>query len=131
MPRRPPTARRRCSPTTRWSNWPRAATAKIRRRRVPLSEFVVGPGKTALEDDELLVSIECDALPGWGGAFEKVGHRRSLVISVVCLAVLVKPDETGTRFAAARVAIGGIGPVPERLSEVEAFLKPARRCRPT
>jgi xanthine dehydrogenase FAD-binding subunit len=95
---------------------------EVRRRRIPLSEFVLGPGKTVLEDDELLVSIACDALPGWGGAFEKVGHRRSLVISVVCLAVLVKPDETGTRFAAARVAIGGIGPVPERLSEVEAFL---------
>jgi xanthine dehydrogenase FAD-binding subunit len=95
---------------------------EIRRRRVPLSEFIVGPGKTVLEDDELLVSIDCDALPGWGGAFEKVGHRRSLVIAVVCLAVLVKPDETATRFAAARLAIGGIGPVPERLSEVEAFL---------
>ncbi len=94
----------------------------VRRRRMPLSEFVVGPGKTALEEDELLVSIECDALAGWGGAFEKVGHRRSLVIAVVCLAVLVKPDETGTRFAAARVAFGGIGPVPERLAEVESFL---------
>jgi CO/xanthine dehydrogenase FAD-binding subunit len=95
---------------------------EVRRRRMPLSEFVVGPGKTALEADELLVSIDCDALPGWGGAFEKVGHRRSLVIAVVCLAVLVKPDETGTRFAGARVAIGGIGPVPERLSRVESFL---------
>jgi carbon-monoxide dehydrogenase medium subunit/xanthine dehydrogenase FAD-binding subunit len=94
----------------------------VRRRRMPLSQFVVGPGKTALEENELLVSIECDALPGWGGAFEKVGHRRSLVIAVVCLAVLVRPDETGTRFAAARVAIGGIGPVPERLAQVEAFL---------
>jgi carbon-monoxide dehydrogenase medium subunit/xanthine dehydrogenase FAD-binding subunit len=95
---------------------------EVRRRRMPLSQFVLGPGNTALEEDELLVSIECDALPGWGGAFEKVGHRRSLVIAVVCLAVLVKPDETGTRFAAARVAIGGIGPVPERLAQVESFL---------
>jgi carbon-monoxide dehydrogenase medium subunit/xanthine dehydrogenase FAD-binding subunit len=95
---------------------------EVRRRRMPLSQFVLGPGNTALEEDELLVSIECDALPGWGGAFEKVGHRRSLVIAVVCLAVLVKPDETGTRFASARVAIGGIGPVPERLGEVESFL---------
>ena len=95
---------------------------EARRRRMPLSQFVLGPGNTALEEDELLVSIECDALPGWGGAFEKVGHRRSLVIAVVCLAVLVKPDETGTRFAAARVAIGGIGPVPERLPQVESYL---------
>lgn len=95
---------------------------EIRRRHVPLAQFVKGPGTTVLEEDELLVSIDCEALPGWGGAFEKVGHRRSLVISVVCLAVLVKPDESGMRFADARVAIGGVGPVPERLHEVEQFL---------
>lgn len=94
----------------------------IRRRRVPLADFMQGPGLTVLEEDELLVSIDCEALPGWGAAFEKVGHRRSLVISVVCLAVLIRPDEGGTHFADARVALGGVGPVPERLHEVEAFL---------
>jgi xanthine dehydrogenase FAD-binding subunit len=95
---------------------------KIHRRHVPLAEFVKGPGTTVLDEGELLISIDCVALPGWGGAFEKVGHRRSLVISVVCLAVLVKPDESGTRFAEARVALGGVGPVPQRLRDVEAFL---------
>ena len=38
----------------------------------------------------MLVAVECDALTGYGGAFEKVGHRRSLVISLVCLAVAIK-----------------------------------------
>ena len=45
----------------------------------------------------MLVAIECDALPGYGGSFEKVGHRRSLVISLVCLAALVKLDRAGTQ----------------------------------
>lgn len=94
----------------------------IRRRRIPLTEFIAGPGKTTLAPDEILVAIECDALPGHGGSFEKVGHRRSLVISLVCLAALVKLDASGRRFADIRLAIGGIGPVPQRLADVERYL---------
>ncbi len=96
---------------------------EIERRRLPVDAFVLGPGKTALQDDELLVGIECDALPGYGASFEKVGHRRSLVISVVCLAALVKLDAAKERIEDARLAIGGIGPVPQRLGEVETFLR--------
>ena len=92
---------------------------------MPLIQFIVGPGKTALQPDELLVAIECDALPGYGGNFEKVGHRRSLVISLVCLAAAVKLDGTGRKFEDVRLAIGGIGPVPRRLTDVEAFLRGA------
>jgi carbon-monoxide dehydrogenase medium subunit/xanthine dehydrogenase FAD-binding subunit len=95
----------------------------IVRRSMPLADFVTGPGATALEEGELLVAIECDALPGYGGSFEKVGHRRSLVISLVCLAALVKLDPAARRFEDVRLAIGGIGPVPRRLTAVEAFLR--------
>lgn len=97
--------------------------SEIERRRLPLEAFVLGPGKTALQDDELLVGIECDALSGHGASFEKVGHRRSLVISVVCLAVLVKLDTAKEGIEDARLAIGGIGPLPQRLGEVENFLR--------
>jgi CO/xanthine dehydrogenase FAD-binding subunit len=70
----------------------------------------------------LLVAIECDALPEFGGSFEKVGHRRSLVISLVCLATLLKLDKQGRRIEAVRLAIAGIGPKPIRLEQVETFL---------
>ena len=103
----------------------RRADRKIVRRQMPLTEFLLGPSKTAIGADEILVYIECDALPGYGGAFEKVGHRRSLVISTVCLAALVKLDASGKSFADVRLAIAGIGPVPQRLGDVEAFLKAA------
>lgn len=92
-------------------------------RSMPLMKFIIGPGKTALEPDELLVAVECDGLDGYGGGFEKVGHRRSLVISVVCLAVAVKLDAGRRAFEDVRLCLGGIGPVPERLAQVEAFLK--------
>ncbi|HEX3858065.1 MAG TPA: FAD binding domain-containing protein [Pseudolabrys sp.] len=92
------------------------------KRTMLLKDFVTGPNKTALGDGELLVAVECDALPGYGGSFEKVGHRRSLVISIVCLAALVKLDAEGRKIEDVRLAIAGIGPKPMRLTEVEKFL---------
>lgn len=98
------------------------ATAKGR-RTMPLADFVTGPGRTALAEDELLIAVECDVLPGYGGSFEKVGHRRSLVISLVCLATLIKLDARGRRVEDVRLAIAGIGPRPLRLTQVEDLLR--------
>lgn len=95
------------------------------KRTMPLAGFVTGPNKTALADGELLVAVEGDALPGYGGSFEKVGHRRSLVISLVCLATLIKLDPQGRTIEDVRLAIAGIGPKPLRLTEVENVLRGA------
>ena len=96
------------------------------RRSLALREFTLGPGKTALQDGELVTAVVCDALPGYGGSFEKVGHRRSLVISTVCLAVLVKLDAAGRVFEDVRLAIAGVCPVPRRLTEIEQALRGVR-----
>jgi xanthine dehydrogenase FAD-binding subunit len=101
----------------------RNSGGKVVRRRMKLDQFVTGPNRTALSDGELVVAIECDALPGFGGSFEKVGHRRSLVISLVCLATLLKLDDQGRKIEDVRLAIAGIGPKPVRLEEVETFLR--------
>jgi xanthine dehydrogenase FAD-binding subunit len=93
------------------------------KRSMPLRDFILGPGKTALADGELVTGFECDGLAGFGGSFEKVGHRRSLVISIVCLAVLVKLDRDGSTIEDARLAIAGIRPVPRRLREIEDLLR--------
>jgi xanthine dehydrogenase FAD-binding subunit len=93
------------------------------KRTMPLVEFIIGPNKTALADGELLTAIECDALPAYGGSFEKVGHRRSLVISLVCLAALIKLNQDGSTVEDARLAVAGIGPKPLRLTAVENFLR--------
>jgi xanthine dehydrogenase FAD-binding subunit len=96
---------------------------KLVRRRMKLDDFVQGPNRTALEEDEILIAVESDALPGYGGSFEKVGHRRSLVISLVCLAALVKLDAQGSRIDDVRLAIAGVGPKPIRLADTEKFLR--------
>lgn len=95
------------------------------RRTVALADFVLGPGRVDLAPDEILLAIECVPLGGYGGSFEKVGHRRSLVISVACVAAAVKLDADGSRFADVRLAVGGVGPVPRRLADVERSLRSA------
>ena len=93
------------------------------KRSMPLHDFLLGPGKTALQDDELVTVIECDALPGYGGSFEKVGHRRSLVISLACLAFSVRLDVDGRVVEDVRIGLAGVCPVPTRLRDVETFLR--------
>lgn len=93
-----------------------------RERRLELTDFVTGPAATRLEPGEILTAIECDLLEGYGTAFEKVGHRRSLVISTVCVACLVKLDREAGRFEDVRLALAGVGPVPARLEECESYL---------
>ncbi len=97
--------------------------AAITRRTAPIAEFIKGPGKTDLQPDEIVTAVICDSLEGYGGAFEKVGQRRSLVISSVCAAALVKIDPAKEIFEDVRLALGGIGPVPMRLTDVEEQLK--------
>lgn len=93
------------------------------RRSVPLAQFITGPGRTVLEAGEIVTAITCDSAKGYGGAFEKVGQRRSLVISVACAACAVKPSADGKTFEDVRLALGGVGPAPMRLDDVEAALR--------
>lgn len=96
---------------------------RIVRRSEKLASFIQGPGKTSLAADEILVSVSCDALPGYGGTFEKVGHRRSLVISVVCLSVSMKLDAGGRVIEDLRLAIAGVRPIPCRITAIETALR--------
>jgi xanthine dehydrogenase FAD-binding subunit len=98
---------------------------QVRRRKLPLADFITGPGRTAAEPDEILLGIECDALNGYGGAFEKVGHRRSLVISTVCLSVVVRMSSSGQGIEDVRLAVGGVGPVARRMDLIERQLRGA------
>ena len=97
----------------------RRESGRILERSVPLSEFILGPSRTLLQAGEILLKLEFDALPQHG--VEKVGHRRSLAISTVCIATLVRIDNH-KRIDDLRIAIGAVGPVPERLTDIEDLL---------
>ena len=76
-------------------------------RRLSLEEFLVGPKRNALAEDELVVAVRAQP-PGDGReTFMKVGPRNAMVIAVCSLAVAV--DEEAGEI---RAAYGSAGPVP-------------------
>jgi CO/xanthine dehydrogenase FAD-binding subunit len=75
-------------------------------RRMPLSDFVVGPKRNALEPDELILAVVLQP-SGARQTFMKVGPRNAMVIAVCSLA-LVADRERGEL----RASFGSAGPVP-------------------
>jgi carbon-monoxide dehydrogenase medium subunit len=92
-------------------------------RRIPLESFFLGPGKTAIQPDEVLVEVFVPhAPPHSRGAFLKLGRRRSLDLALVSVAVLLTMDEDGVTCRRARIALGGVAPTPLRAKETEKAL---------
>ena len=103
------------------------ATAGCMARRLPLSQFLLGPRKVALGPGEL-VSALCipeSNRPALSD-FRKIGARKYLLISITMVALMVELDESGA-IGVARVAVGACGPVARRLPALEAALL---GCRP-
>ncbi len=90
-------------------------------RTLALSDFILGPRRTALTSGELLAAITVpDAGATGRSTFAKAGARTYLVISIAMLAVRLDLD--GDRIAAAALAAGSCGPVACRLCTLEARL---------
>ncbi|WP_323769560.1 xanthine dehydrogenase family protein subunit M [Antarctobacter sp.] len=88
-------------------------------RRVPLSDFITGPRQTDLRAGEIVTALLIPDAAG-RGAFQKLGARKYLVISIAMVAVVV--DATGGRIDRAAVAVGACSPVARRLPALEAAL---------
>lgn len=90
-------------------------------RRLPLSQFLTGPGQTALGPAELLKGVYIPSVPqGAGAAFEKLGKRQALIISIVNAAALLTSE--GGHIREARLALGAVAPTIVRCPSTEAFL---------
>lgn len=95
-------------------------TSQRGQRRLALSQFLLGPRRTALAADELVTAIWI-AKPDLGrSAFHKLGARAHLVISIVSVAGRWALNEG--RFTDLALAVGSCGPVARRLSGLEAAL---------
>ena len=75
----------------------------IHEKDYQIMEFILSPKKTAMEKRACIASVTCPILSGYGCAFKKVGLRRSLCISTVNSAFLVKPDADSRSFADVRL----------------------------
>jgi CO/xanthine dehydrogenase FAD-binding subunit len=95
-------------------------------RRVPVDQFIVGPGKTVLQPGELLVSVEVpNPAPRTGDAYQRLIPRSEMDIAVVSVGVSVTLDAAGV-CTAARVAIGAVAPTPLIVADATAALVGSR-----
>ena len=93
-------------------------------RRASIGDFVLGNRRTLRAIDELVTGIVIPApFPGTEvrSAFEKLGARAYLVISIAMVAAVAEVDADG-RIARARVAVGACSEVAQRLGALEASL---------
>ena len=105
-------------------------------RMLPLGEFILGNRKTALSPNEMVTAIRVPkASTDGASAFEKLGARRYLVISIAMAAARVEVGDDG-RISNAAVAVGSCSAVAQRLAGagvgagwIEARQGDRRGCR--
>jgi CO/xanthine dehydrogenase FAD-binding subunit len=95
-------------------------------RQVPVEEFFLAPGRSALTPGELILSVVLPSPSQNPGVrtferFVKVGPRREQIISVASLAgrAVVASDKTLVEL---HLALGSVAPTPVRARRTEHFL---------
>jgi len=91
------------------------ASAARGSRRVPIGEFITGPKRNMLAEDELIAAFHVRRASG-PQQFSKVGTRNAMVIAVCSFALTLEPQErrVGT-------CVGSAAPTPVRAAEAERF----------
>ncbi len=83
------------------------------KRSIPAAEFCVGPGKNALKDGELLVSMQLPAnKKNQGSHYQRFIPRNEMDIAVVGVGSWVELANRGKEFKNAHIALGAVGPTP-------------------
>jgi len=100
------------------------------RRSLPIQEFFLSPGRSALVHGEILAAVRIPlhkpehtvrTLSHWF----KAGNRRAQVISMVAVAARTHLD-ANDRVLSSAIAVASVAPRPLRLSHVEAMLLDAQ-----
>jgi len=91
-------------------------------RRLPLAEFITGPGKTRRDPHELVTALWLPLpKPGFVGRFYKFGTRPALDISAISIGIGgVRQGQTLTDV---RLAYGAVAATPMRATAAEAALE--------
>ena len=90
------------------------------KRFLPLEEFFLKPGKTALQPDEMLLEITIPApQPGSTSVFLKASR---VVADLAKASLAIAFTRQGDRISACRVAMGSVAPTPILLPNVASVL---------
>lgn len=95
------------------------------KRRIPISQWYAGPGRTVLKQDEILtgIRIEEEDYQGYAGHYIKYGRRNAMEIATMGCAVWLKLSEDKKGLEDLRLAFGVAGPVPLRCGNTEEKFK--------
>ena len=87
-------------------------------RVVEIEDFLIAPGKTALESDEFVRSVSIP-IPqaAFKPFFHKVGRRKAMIIAIASLGALVSVKDD--KIDEIRLAAGSVAPRPIRLHALE------------
>lgn len=104
------------------------AVIKLASRRgeteVPVEDFLVGPKKNILAKDQLITEIIIPSLPpNSGSAFQKLGKRKAMSISIASAAAALTVSADGKVLENIRVAMGSLAPTVVRARKFEAALR--------
>ena len=93
-------------------------------RTVPVREIIVAPWKSGLLRNELIreISFPSPSENGLSG-FEKVGHRKTVSVSKLTLAMWVEYDRESQTIIKGRAALGAIGKNSILPKGISAFLE--------
>ena len=92
-------------------------------RVVPISDFFLGPGKTALKPGEFLLRIEIPPMPkGAVGRYLKLGRNAHGDLAIIGVAVLGYPDKAAKSGYTFRIALASVAPTPIRVPKAEKVL---------
>lgn len=87
-------------------------------RRIPLQAFITGVRQTALQKGEIVTALHIPETATHGGsAFQKLGARKYMVISIAMVAARV--TVVGGKIIQAAVSVGACSPVATRLAGLE------------
>jgi len=91
------------------------------RRRVPMSELFLGPGKSALQSGEIIVGFYVDQTkPGQASCFKRIMRPQGVALPIINNSVWLERE--GDTIKQIRIAVGPGGAVPFRARKAEAFL---------
>lgn len=100
-------------------------------RMVPLTEFFIDLGRTALDSGrEIITRLEFRGLgPNQGSCYQRLAKRKALTLPMLVCAMKVQIDPDNRTFEDVAIALGPVAPVPYRAKNTEDYLigKPISR----
>ena len=92
-------------------------------RWLPLTSLFVGPGRTALQQAEVLAEVRLPPpAPNSGSLYIKHSPRGAMDIATLGVASVMSLEDDGQTCRNAAIALGAVAPTPIRASEAERLL---------